>query len=303
MKYFIVKSTLYFIISLFVLFGILCMMGLLKKNNKILFTSNSISFNAKAAFLLNNKTEIDKAKIIIMGSSMSLNNINGEFIQSLLGEPVVNISSWGIKLEDLNCFKNYFGPKTVIIMNISFNDFGKSDFIKYSDFPLNRNVELNNKIFHFYAYLDNIRKIDKYTGESAMQNYTNLNFDKTGSVKLISNNFNISQRRWEDSPKIPSEYELDKFVHDLNFIKQYKVYIFFSPERLKYKSLIKIKAVELLKLKINGEYKNVSFFNNYAVNYSDTLFCDCTHFNDKGDNMYTQLIFSQINSFKLIHTH
>jgi len=89
---------------------------------------------------------------------------------------------------------------------------------------------------------------------------------------------------------------LDYLLKQLEIFSKFTVYLFFSPEREKYKS--KIKTISLYKLDnmIKKKYANVHFFNNYQIKFGDSLFADCTHFNNIGATKYSILISEQILS-------
>jgi hypothetical protein len=111
---------------------------------------------------------------------------------------------------------------------------------------------------------------------------------------LSKNKFNISLKRWDDSKKIPSSIELNNFMKELNEFRKHEVCIFFSPERIKFKSKVRETAITELEKRLKHQYSNVKFFNNYNLKYSDSMFVDCYHFNEIGAKEYTKLMWRQI---------
>ncbi len=298
MKKFILKIFLFvFSFSISVLL-IMMYWGVFKITDKLNFVSNSISFNCKSAYLLKNKIKLNDANYVILGSSMSLNNIDGEYLEKITKDKIINLSSWGMKISDFKELLAYVNPKSKIIINISFTDFGKSSIEKYLNFPICGQNEYLNKIFHFTNFKTQVKQIEQFVNDSLHKDYTCLNFDKTGSVMLFQNNFNISSQRWDDSHIAPSKADMDNFITQLGLLKNHTVYVFFSPERLKYKSKIKRRILSDLDKNIKRNFNNVCFFNNYNQDYSDSKFVDCHHFNNIGARDYSKLIFNQLESKK-----
>ncbi|MEY4573633.1 MAG: hypothetical protein RLZ10_2932 [Bacteroidota bacterium] len=297
MKKFLLKSVLYLFGWIMSGFFLMMYLGVFKKQEKLNFVSNSISFNSKASFIYKNKLKLKNADYVIIGSSMSLNNIDGEYLEKISNKRVINLSSWGMKIHDFKGFLTRIHSNSTIIVNISFTDFGKTWIEKYSHFPFGDQNEYSNKLSNLSTFRQQVDQVGKYTNDSASRDYTSLNFDNTGSVLLSKRNFHISPKRWEGVYDAPSILELENFVDQLAFLEKYKVYLFFSPERGKYKTTNKYNSLSRLEAELKCRYRNVLFFNNYNQNYSDSMFVDCYHFNDEGAKKYSELIHEQINSF------
>jgi len=224
---------------------------------------------------------------------MCLNNIDGSEFEKQK-KTVVNLSSWGLKLSDMHQFKDLFNHKCEIVINISFTDLCKSSIIYFLGSPLNADFEYLNRIFRLNTFAAQNKEIKGYTTGISFRNYQNLNFDKTGGALLMRDSFNISPERWDDSPKTPTDGDLNRFVDGLKLFQKKHVYIFFSPERVKYKNIKKLNSIIKLKHLINHHYTNVQFFNNYLEDFHDSLFVDCTHLNNIGAKKYTQIILKQM---------
>ena len=69
------------------------------KNVPLRFT-NSISFDAKLSFLKKSE-KLNDVEILIIGSSMGLNNINSIVLSQNLGNKILNLSSWGLKTNEI----------------------------------------------------------------------------------------------------------------------------------------------------------------------------------------------------------
>ena len=273
--------------------------GVFSRHEKLNFVSNSLSFNAKSSFLYKNSKRLKESKYVVLGSSMSLNNIDGLYLEKELNEKVINLASWGMKINDFEELLSFVNPESEIIINISFTDFGRAWIGKYSNFPIGDQNEILNKALNFRTFREQVVDIDKCTSTSSNKEYTCLNYDSTGSVMLDKENLVVSPRRWENDREPPTTSDIDYFIDKLNIFKGHKVYVFFSPERNKYKTKIKEKILSDLEVALKKRYTDVLFFNNYHLNYSDSEFADCYHLNDLGARKYSELIFNQINASKL----
>lgn len=297
MKKFIFKISIFFFVGIVNIFMLMMYYGAFKKHEKLNFISNSISLNAKSAFIYKNKSKLKKANLIILGSSMSLNNIDGGYLETLTNEEIINLSSWSMKIVDLKEFLPHINPNSNIIINISFTDFGQTWIERYSHFPLGGQKEYFNILSNLRTFEQQVSQIEHYTADSSNRDYTSLNFDNTGSVLLFKKNFHISPKKWDDFKYPPSVVEIENFIDQLDFFEKRKVYIFFSPERAKYKTKNKYKILSRLETELKKKFRNVRFFNNYKQNYSDSMFVDCYHFNDIGAKKYSELIYEQMKSY------
>jgi hypothetical protein len=294
MKKFLLKILIYIILSIISIVLGLYYKGYLEENEYFSFVSNSISFNAKSKFIANHQNQLINADYLIVGSSMSLNNINGSEFENQTKKSAINLSSWGLKLSDVKEFSQFFKINTPIIMNISFTDFGKSEIKKYWGSPISNKFEMINKFLDLKTFISHKKEIILFTSKSANLKYQNLNFDKTGSVLLMKDNFIITPNRWEGSPRKSSDEDITMFTDELKIFNKVNVFIFFSPERKKYKNKEKIVAIKKIQDIITHKYKNITFINNYLKDFDDSLFVDCTHLNNVGAMQYTKLICDEI---------
>lgn len=292
MRIFLFKSVIYALsfVSIFLLYFILKFN--LSKGDQFYFVSNSISFNAKARFL--EGKDLSKIDYFVIGSSLSLNNIDGKRLEDFYKVSVMNASSWGMKLIDFKELLPLISPHSKIIVNMGFTDIGISSLQKYEGYPVDNKYRWKNAIPNLKTYNAQLNQIQEYTGSDAFKSYQNLHFDRTGSVQLGGEDFKISAVRWDDSPVVPSAQDLSNFIKLLEFLNRYEVYMFFSPERLSHKSQEKFLAVERIKKDIESRYSNIKFVNNYQLNFADSMFVDCTHFSKSGAERYTEIICQQL---------
>jgi hypothetical protein len=267
------------------------------RGEKLIFVSNSVSFNAKARFLA--EKDFSKTRCFILGSSLSLHNIDGVRLEQLNKVSVLNLSSWGRKLVDFESFLPMIPDTAVLIMNIGFTDFGTSSMQHYEGYPMENTHHWKNVLLNLRTYDAQLAKIKEYTNSEACKTYNDLNFDKTGTILLDGTKVEISKIRWEHSPSVPSEEDIWVFINELAKLGNRKVFIFFSPERISHKSENKRIAIDSIKRKIESQYPNVSFFNNYALNFDEPMFVDCTHFSKKGAEKYTEIITEQMRNSQI----
>src|ERR1700749_2687819 len=98
-----------------------------KESNRLLFLSNSVSYNAKAA-QASQSSKFSHAKLLLIGSSMTLNNVSAELLEDSLKVPTYNFSAWGMKLDELS---GLVQPQNeYVYTNISFIDLQKDQVIK-----------------------------------------------------------------------------------------------------------------------------------------------------------------------------
>lgn len=297
MRKFIRKSIFILFFAVISAFLTLFCLGIFNVHDKILFISNSISYNAKSSFVKKHKSQLENSDYIIIGSSISLNNINGNYLESLIKSKVINLASWGARIEDFYEYIPYFNIKSKIIINIGFNDFGKSSIKKYSGFPLDSKNDALNKILNLNSFLIQKRDIKEYTDIKSRKTYKSLIFDNTGSVSLEIDSSHVDKNRWDETRPVPKDNGIDYMIQELSKFKDFQVYFFFSPERKKYKTKIKQNVVNKMQQRICYKLKNVHFFNLYDLNFDDSLFADCTHFNDQGASVYAEKIAHMMKGF------
>src|ERR1700733_1559268 len=114
-----------------------------KESNRLLFLSNSVSYNAKAA-QASQSSKFSTAKLLLIGSSMTLNNVSAKLLEDSLKIPTYNYSAWGMKLDELAGIVQQ--QNEYIYTNISFIYLQRSEIIKKYGYPISRNkglLELN----------------------------------------------------------------------------------------------------------------------------------------------------------------
>ena len=312
MKRFIVKIGLYFIITLSIIITIACgiFMAISKNHYTFSYESNSISYNMKAGFIDWNLKKFNNAKIIVIGSSMDLNNIDALMIEQNFNLSTFNVASWSMKLRDFTKF-HLWDNNNIVICNIQFPDFGNSEIEiknRYT-FEINKFSEIFNIILDHKTYMEQIKEVPFLSSGKASNTYEYCKFDECGSVLFNDSNFKKNFKRWNmdyfKTQKIESEM-MNDWVADLKGIidshkRRNKIIITFSPSRGKIYSQEKSELVQKLGLLIKEKCTNVYFIDKYDLNYSDNLFVDSYHFNKNGADKFTREIMTVIKEQKLIN--
>ncbi len=172
--------------------------------------SSSESFNEKARWFKSHKSNCD---VLIVGSSMAVNNVDGLYLSEVLKRNIQNLGSFGMNLSEVSILLNKLPiscrPRQVIVpifRNDIINKWNKTiDWNRYINYIEGEayatsyflNMDL---IYYFSTYYK--RKIHQRNGNKT---YQSLNFDGSGSVMLSSENFNIDSSRW-------IEYQNDRVV-------------------------------------------------------------------------------------------
>ncbi|APW66134.1 hypothetical protein LPB137_09840 [Poseidonibacter parvus] len=276
------------------------------KNVPLRFT-NSISFDAKLSFL-KNTNKLEDVEIIIIGSSMGLNNINTEILSEKLGDKILNLSSWGLKVNEIFDFMKILdlsNVKKIIYLNQYFDFYGES--IKPYNFQDVKNYLYDNS--YFIAYFNTFNSLSKnlkdYLGwERRYLNktkYSDLGFNKYGDIGLKINEENSSQDRWNaitDITKLNNHF--DSFEDMLKYLREKNIDFYFvtTPYREIFFSEDKfVSQYNTYQNKIYDLNKVYSFkYINLQkiLNLSDVYFADSSHLNFKGSRLVSKKLLKSI---------
>lgn len=266
------------------------------------FLTNSVSYNCKAKFIENNKDKLNRARYVIIGSSMSMNNINGPMLEDSLNTTVINLASWGMKPDDFRDFPIWQQHKK-ILFNMHFTDFGASWILKKRGYPLSANtpVEAGNILLDYPTYRDHVTMATAYCTDPVAHDYNNLHFDRTGGVLFEKKGFLIDPKRWGKNTELPDDGGTSDFIYALRNLSAQgdTVLVFFSPGRRTFYSAEKSAFVDKLSKQLRQNCPHVLFFNHYNEVYDDSLFVDNCHFSHTGADLYTSLLLRDIRQMKV----
>lgn len=273
--------------------------------------SDSYSLNQKLQFLRKRKKT---ARILAIGSSITLNNLHSEtVVDRLKSDAFFNVASWGMNMEDdfllLKVMHEVYNVDTVIIAS-SISEFELP--VKVIDHKRIKRYlssgELMAGLFHISCfnlryYAENV----KYTKQvkATTNQYESLIFDPYGGVKIDDTNFQIDTERWNNDF---NEDRLNKlnyaFLDSMSsFCKLHKIKLLFfqSPFREGiYKNLNREKSLVLEEYvnRVGNILKRDDhiFIDSDKVLWNDSLFIDGEHMNMKGAKKFTEYCFDQINN-------
>jgi lysophospholipase L1-like esterase len=301
MKPFLSKVLVFLSLQSLIVTGII---SFLDKRHDLPFVSNSISYNAKAKYLAANRELLEKSRIKVIGSSMSLNNIDCQMLSDSLSVPVINLAAWKMKLSDYTDF-DIWKKGTVIIMNMHFTDFGGSSLVPKKGFPYGGNglTNFTNILSDFKTYHDNILQFSEFSSSPVNNNYESLNFDRTGTVVFTEHDdFRIEDGRWKGELNEYNEENLKAFIRDVSTRAPLvdKLIISFSPPISEKKNDRKSKSLLEIEQALS-RIPNVDFINGYHSDvFNDKDFVDYCHFSNSGARKMTNLLISHIRERKIL---
>jgi hypothetical protein len=309
MKRFLLKGSLYFLILAILIAG--AMFYAKKRSPKeLFFISNSVTLNLKAGFVKEHYDKFKNSRIYVIGSSMSLNNLDALMIQDSLHASTMNLASWGLRLSN---FKDaaFWRQDKLLIYNTQYADFHESD-IQLKDgyrFDVSNSTELLNIFTDFKSYL-----LDQHSAKNLLYNTPNTDyeyctFDACGSALLSDSGFVLKPQRWNLDMYKYVKFDttmLTKFVADIkNAIgpqpNNVRILLAFSPGRRIFYNVERSKMVVKLGDMLKKSCPNVIFLNLFDQNYPDELFVDNCHMNRKGADRFTQEIIDTIKAKKIAY--
>jgi hypothetical protein len=168
--------------------------------------TGSVSFNEKAGWLRRALQKNRSVDIVIAGSSMGVNNLDGEELAKIAGtRAILNLSSWGINISGscqlLSALMDSIHPR-LVILPVFFGDF-RPERIRDIDLPLFKQCVLGGNLP--WLYLRNLDPIYYYntyrdqTSDLSLQrrSYSSLHFDAFGGVPFSDDHFQYDAQRWD----------------------------------------------------------------------------------------------------------
>jgi hypothetical protein len=246
------------------------------------------------------------AKILAIGSSMSLCNINSQLVtEKFQTTSYLNYSSWGLNMFDiyriLKIISEQQTPSTLIIssnmMDFYDNDkkFEQEVVSKFLTSKFTLRYHLNNLNVNYY--LENLKQSRNYKNN---KNYQSLKYDQYGGIEFNSNHFNVHKDRWNDSAISKDRNEkkysyLDSISHFCNENK-IKLLFFQSPYRKEIAQKINSTLLQnhIAKVKYILSKRTHDFIDATQIPWEDSLFVDATHFNSNGAEKYTKFCLDKI---------
>lgn len=268
--------------------------------------SNSISYNEKMQFMHRNFHN-STVKVLAVGSSMTLNNLDSEMIAEKFNTTqYLNSASFGQNMKEnfelIKICNQLYKPKNIIICSNYIDFYGT---IKKIDYKLITEYlsEVNNHSLLFYLkafdlhHLLNQAKATKVS-KAIEHEQDYLGYDKYGGVVLMAKNFNIIPDRWEgksfthdklDSKQYQYLDSIAAYCHAKNII----LYFIQTPFRKGFYDKLDSDRKNLIENHVDQSEKIIRKYPHYYVNtnkvaWPDSLFVDYTHFNETGALLFTR---------------
>ena len=265
--------------------------------------TNRISFDAKIKFV-RDYIDPDKVDTLILGSSIGLNNIRGEYLEKASGKAnyVLNFSVYEattLQVEQLFELSDTFPNLKRVIYSAQYSDFPSRRvfenydpelLIEYMRKELNP-VEYWTLLLHTCNNLFFCYNRQKEWGVKHMHNnhFAYLGFDSTGSVPLHIYGKDIIQSRWRTPhPGVMGEFSFDavsrmakktkaKGMHFYMVQQPYRAPLA-KRENIKNALNYFAKRLEDIMTQTGGEF----FSLHKMLHLDDKYFADRSHLNDKG---------------------
>jgi hypothetical protein len=287
-------KTLLFLLPVLLVFEVLFRLGYSP------IITNSTLFDFKMIRL--QKQHIKSVKVLSIGSSVSLYELNSGIIVQNLHVPYYNFASWGLQISDmrmlLNSFVKDYQPQYVIIGS-SIGDFISPSNDTYLNY-INTNTYIRSnlpEIFYFKNY-NSIHQIIR-----RKQTAYPVNFDNWGGALLTIKAKDINRDKWNEHGIFPTRYtptqyrELDSLAAWLN-AQHIKLIFAQAPIKASYANTPASKQIlqqhfdqcRLIVEKHGGVYLN---YYNPAI-FTDSLFFDQYHLQAAGGVVFTQLLVTDL---------
>ena len=296
MKKFLLKVSIY-AAALLVAISLICVYYYRKVPPRFLLVSNSASYNLKAGFVQEHPEKLDKAGIVVVGSSMSLNNVNGRMLQDSLHLRAVNLSSWGMRIAVYE-HSPIWNMHKIFLSNLGVADFGAPGVEPEDNFSFHTSKaqEMFNLGTNFSTFLGTLEVGNKVMSIRDNRDYQSCNFDETGSVVFSDSAFAIDSVRWNSDEYARWSVDSAKMKDYVRRLKEItsshqgyeRIVLSFSPVRRVFYNKKRSGMVAYLGRMIRDSCPNVAFINLYDRDYPDSIYVDNSHFNRKGANRYTR---------------
>lgn len=265
------------------------------------FISNSVCFNSKLDHIKSSPMA-PGANCLILGSSISLNNVDAESLSQKNKITVYNLSSWGLKpyqsYQLLKKTHQKFAPKQLII---AFNntDFGQDnkeisygtiyDYLFKSSFL--------SQMSSFFAHFN----IQDFLSDWAMRSkfskrdnvYQSLRFDDHGSILLNAKNFQyapeIQPLTYRDTTGYANFQAGIDSIATFCADRQIQLLLVYSPWKKEVLTPDKLAQIKAISQKMESRYKE-AFLDLSSLPISSNLYVDGGHLYKKGASIVTSKI-------------
>jgi hypothetical protein len=269
-----------------------------------------VCFDEKIRFLRNSPTK--NCDLLVIGSSMALNNIDSEaLLKHLPGTQVLNSGAWNMKIGQtraaLECLLRVYRPRTVLFlcgpMDFYLTEFPSQFFDagEVTQFVSGRSWSVPVLLRHFdlQYYVKWSFKIAQ--SRSSRNEYLSVMFDPSGSLPLEISYPNINWRRWnlKVSPEEvdPTQYDELARIADLVRDRGMNLICIQPPMRRGSVLVESIAAVDDHWSRIEKilARRGFRFWNLNDIGLSDDYFADYSHLNYKGAPIFSEIVGRRLN--------
>jgi len=262
--------------------------------------TNSTLFDVK--MLAVQKHHIKNIKLLAMGSSITLYELNSDSIVQNFNLPYYNFASWGLQIADMNkllaSLVKTNKPKYIIICS-SFPDFVSPPNNSYLNYINTSNYIKDNfpEFFYFKTY-NSIHQVIR-----RKFNTYPLYLDNWGGASLSARLRNVNSEKWKEHDIFPTKYTPGNYkaLDSLGaFLFEQKIKLIFVqvPIKKSYINSDQSKRVILAhfdRCKSIVEGKGGIYLNYYNTTiFTDSLFIDQYHLQDAGSLILTKEIVADL---------
>ena len=280
--------------------------------------SNSLSFNEKARWM-RTKAALDRCKILVLGSSVALNNIDHEVLANRFGTvDTINAASWALSFAQseqmLEALASRCHPGLIIWVIYHDELSGTSEFnVQWNDFG--SYIGGRNLLLSYFASADIPYYVRTWwKGDESLRygrsKYSSVDFDAYGGVNLDCDHFQYNPSRWtdflDDNGRVKGlSVDFDSLkrilirASGIAAFQQAKVVFVTSPLRgiaeqeFHFDELNRIwESFSQLAASFSTHYVRVRNLGRYP----DSLFVDTDHLNACGAKIFTEELASQIST-------
>jgi len=271
------------------------------KSLALIRVSNSLCYNANIQNLVSN-SDITKVECLLLGSSISLNNLSAQMIENSLGKKTYNLSSWGFPLYRSIEFFKTIPLKACRRVIIAFDniDFAADYRNQLYDFPLSRNYMEGNKLVKLFVVLKSFNFL-KFDDDTKFKDSTvrgsALDFDKTGSVLLDPLRFPRSDEKlkvFRDTTGFAMFYNNVQVLKALLNRANCKLTLVYVPYRSNVLSREQLLNNDYVADKLKKDMGN-EFIDLHRENIADSLFWDASHLYKDGAILLTNKMLAAMD--------
>jgi hypothetical protein len=304
MKQFLLKAALYVVILLVIVLTV-SFYFFRKIPPYIALVSNSVSYNLKAGFVRQHPEKLGNSRLVVVGSSLTLNNINTKMLEDTLHLPAINLASWGLRIANYQYSPIWDQPR-IFLCNLGVTDFGAPMIELRDNFSFNtsRLREFFNLCTDFNTTMDEVKQAKTIRQISDNRDFKSCNFDDYGSVLLSDSAFNFDSTRWNEDDYVRFRVDSASLIDYVQRLKKLtsshhgydRIIISFSPGRRMFYSRNRSEMVAWLERMIKESCPDVWFINLYDRDYPDSQYADANHFNIVGATRFTGEVIDSIRS-------